>query len=773
MRRPILLFALLVVVAVPGAGQPAVGTVAGRVVDNQAAPVAGAAVFIVDVAETESGSDGRFVLEGVPVGTHLVQVGASGFAVEALEVNVTAGASAEADFILIAAEIPLDEVVVTSSFSLLTDQPVAPMSLSREQILKIPHFADDLFRAIQVLPGVSSGDFSAAFSVRGGFFQEILVRLDGHEIFEPFHLRDFGGVFSAVDPEAVGGVDLMPGGFPSEYGDRMTAVLDMTTRGTSGAHGSVGISFSNAWINGGGGIGDKGRWMGSARRGYLDVLLAFLGDDDEDEGEDDEDPDPIYWDAFGKLDWDFGPRQTASFKFHFTDDDLIFEEDSPDEVTDVETGYDSSLVGLNHLTTIGSSGVVETLASVAGVGRDRDISSFEDDESLELLDLRDTEILSLRQSWNWQLGDRQLWKWGFELRSFDTDYEYFNEFEFDDRIDDPRFLPAAGLTQFSGSFSSDYLALYAADRFRLGERYTLEIGARWDDYELTDDSNLAPRVNLVVALPRSTVLRAGWGHFYQSQRTNELAVAFGETEFSGTQRAEHWTLGLEKLFDRGYTMRLDLYAREVEDPIVRYETLFDPLSPIPEVEEDRVQIAADSVEAYGAELYLRGPAGKRFSWWVTYAYSEVTDVLADRDQLRSNDQTHAVTWNSAYRLGQKWEFNWLWTWHTGWPTTSITGEVVFDPDEGQVIVEEVGPFYEERLPDYHRFDLRISRRSNIKKGTLTFFLDIQNLYDRLNVRGLDLDDTEIRPGPGGGLEVIYQDAEWLGIIPSFGVSWEF
>jgi hypothetical protein len=99
--------------------------------------------------------------------------------------------------------------------------------------------------------------------------------------------------------------------------------------------------------------------------------------------------------------------------------------------------------------------------------------------------------------------------------------------------------------------------------------------------------------------------------------------------------------------------------------------------------------------------------------------------------------------------------------------------VVFDPDEGQVIVEEVGPFYEERLPDYHRFDLRISRRSNIKKGTLTFFLDIQNLYDRLNVRGLDLDDTEIRPGPGGGLEVIYQDAEWLGIIPSFGVSWEF
>ena len=563
MRRPIPLLLLVAAISAVSLAQEPSASITGRVVESGGAPIARASVFVTALSlETASDREGVFVLEGVPVGRHLVQAGASGFTVEGLEVEVAAGSPSEVELVLTAIEIPLDELVVTSSFSLLTDQPVAPVSLSREQILKIPHFADDLFRAIQVLPGVSSGDFSSAFSVRGGLFEETLVRLDGHELFEPFHLRDFGGVFSAVDPEVVGGVDLLPGGFPAEYGDRMTAVLDMTTRGSTANRGSLGISFSNAWINGGGSLGERGRWMGSGRRGYLDILLQILGDDEEDE-EGDADPDPLYWDAFAKLEWDFSPSQTGSFKAHFTDDDLIFEEDQPDEMTDVETGYDSLLLGFNHLASIGSRGVVETLGSVSEVGRDRDISSIEDDELLRILDLRDTEILSLRQEWSWQLGERQLWKWGFEARSFETDYDYFNQFEFEDRIDDPRFLPATGLTRFAESFSSDSLALYAADRFRPVERFTVELGVRWDDHELTDDSELAPRVNLVFELPRTTVLRAGWGHFYQSQRTNELAVGFGETEFSGSQRAEHWTLGVERLFDRGYTSRLDLYRREV------------------------------------------------------------------------------------------------------------------------------------------------------------------------------------------------------------------
>jgi hypothetical protein len=85
----------------------------------------------------------------------------------------------------------LDEIVVSARYSLLRDEPVAIVDLDREQIMELPHFGDDLFRAVSILPGISSKDFSARFNIRGGPHDELLVRLDGLELFEPFHLEDF------------------------------------------------------------------------------------------------------------------------------------------------------------------------------------------------------------------------------------------------------------------------------------------------------------------------------------------------------------------------------------------------------------------------------------------------------------------------------------------------------------------------------------------------------------------------------------------------------
>jgi hypothetical protein len=42
-------------------------------------------------------------------------------------------------------------------------------------------------------------------------------------------LKDFQGVFSIFDPQMLGEVEVLTGGFPSEFGDRMTGILDLTT----------------------------------------------------------------------------------------------------------------------------------------------------------------------------------------------------------------------------------------------------------------------------------------------------------------------------------------------------------------------------------------------------------------------------------------------------------------------------------------------------------------------------------------------------------------
>ena len=146
----------------------------------------------------------------------------------------------------------LDEIVVTARYSLLRDEPVAVVDLDREQIMELPHFGDDLFRAVSILPGISSKDFSARFNIRGGPHDELLVRLDGLELFEPFHLEDFEGVFNILDPEIVGAVDIIPGSYPAEYGDRMSGVVDLTTSRPSELRTNFGISFSNLWAGGSG-----------------------------------------------------------------------------------------------------------------------------------------------------------------------------------------------------------------------------------------------------------------------------------------------------------------------------------------------------------------------------------------------------------------------------------------------------------------------------------------------------------------------------------------
>ena len=619
-----------------------------------------------------------------------------------------------------------DEIVVRSSeLSLLDEEPMAPLSISREEIESLPHLAGDLFRAVSLLPGTAANDVTAQFHIHGGRRDEVLILLDGQELYEAYHLQEFDRAISVVEGGSLAGASLSTGAFPAVHGDRMSGVFDMTTGSSSKVR--LSLSLITALAAGGGSFQEgRGDWMASARRGSIDLASRYLGHED-----------PAFWDLFGKVSY-------GGFRAHLlhAGDAMDFEETDGGDRKRFETDYDTSYFWLTHQGMPGDRLLVETLASASEVDRDRLGAEDEEEQSFDILDRRDMDVLALGQSWSFEG-----FEGGFGARRYEAQYDYFSRLE-------PDFVlgERAELTRFAGRFRGDHLSAYVTDRFSPREPLTIEAGLRYDRHTLTGDTLVSPRASLAWRLGESGVVRASWGHFHQSQRPYELQVEDGETAFSPAERSEHRVLGYEHVWSDGFlrALRIEGYQRRIRNPRPRYENIFEPVNAFPEAEADRLRIAPESASAEGIELMLRGA-----DWWISYALASVEDRIEGEEIRRQTDQPHTINLYVERPVGKDWSLSAAWRYHTGWPTTpvsSVDGEPA------------LGKLNSERLPVYHRMDLRASREWQIRSGRLTFFLDLQNVYNRENAAGFDLevDEEGIVPEP----------ESWPGFFPSVGITWE-
>lgn len=763
-------------------------------------PLANVQVLIPGTAlDAMSAEDGSFTITGVEPGTYTVEARRPGFVVEPLSgVTVAAGRVTEIAFELVAAPVPLDEIVVTPSLiSLLRADPVATFGLTSEEIGALPHLGDDLFRALTLLPGTTAMEFSAQFHVRGGRTDEVLVMLDQLELFDPYHIKDFSSALSIIAPYAIDKVELSLGGFPAPFGDRMAGVLDMTTVEPDEGDRHLGLSILSLQAGGAGLFdGGRGNWLGVARLGSLKLVEHYVSSEVQ----------PKYGDAFVKLEHQLGSGRLGIRVLHAEDrlDTLILE---GSDVEETRTSYGNTYLWVTHRALLGSKLYVDTVASGGRIDQDRFAEQTKDGEfEFTVDDRRDLEIGAFKQEWNHELSDRQYLRWGFDVRRLDSHYDYRNrdaieplpdgfgdsngmdgEDEGDedegDKDGEDEDGEEGGMDEdpgfaFVDRIRGDQVGVYLSDRLRLSDKVTAELGLRYDEHSVTRDRDLSPRFNLVAAVGRSTTLRAAWGHYFQSQRIYELLVEDGETDFFPSERTEQVAFGLDQVF-RGGSLRVDFYHRDVTHPRPRYESLYEPADEFPEVQADRVRIAPERSTARGVEVFLRG-AWKQLDWWLNYAFATVEDDIDGRDVPRSFDQPHTFNASLAYRIRDAWTLNLAFRYHTGWPTTAVGGRLEVD-DEGEAEpVLVFGPIRGERLSDYHRLDLRASRRWQLKRCEVSFFLDVQNVYDRRNLAGFDVefefletDDGDLVLGNDGQPIVVPVEEHWGGILPSFGIDFKF
>ena len=768
---------------------PSTGSIRGRVVDPRTSrPVQGAVVAIAgDTTIVSATDDGRFVIVGLAAGSYSIVIRHLGHAPRRLdEVSVSAGGTRDVgDVTLEAAAITLSTVVVTpGAFSLLGN--TSSQTLSRRDIANMS-FSEDVTRAVARLPGIASNDFSSKFTVRGGESDEVLMTLDGMELLDPFHQRDFaGGLFSIVDIETIDGITLLTGGFPAEYGNRQSGVFDMRTRrGRDGErHTSVGLSLINARLYSDGTFGkNRGRYLVSARRGMLDKTFKIVGQTERT---------PRFYDAMAKVEYQLTRRHSLSLHGLRADDKAIIRDSVPEGFDIHRTSYGNSYAWLTLNSVYTDRLTSRTLFSGGALSHERlgSAGKYEptDKFNFALRDARTFDFVALKQDWMLEGSSRFDMKAGFDVRQLKANYTY--TFDFDGLRVTPDTIVVNERTNVNirqkptGQLASGYLS----GRFGLTSKLFLESGLRFDHASYANDNLWSPRVSLAYSLGPNTFLRAAWGHYYQSQFLNSLDVNHRQTSFNPAELSRHYVVGAEHLFDNGISSRLEAYRKGISRISPSYQNLRDPWEVFPEARNDVVRVNTRAANAQGVELFLKRDLGGKVSWWVSYALAKAEDDVRDLqfDGLvekrvgklpRLNNQTHTVYADVNYRPSTKWHTSVSWQFYNGQPLTVYTFDFKTLPNGDLHFYALHSAFRAERYPAYHRMDMRVNRHFDVGRGRISAYAHVINVYNRRNLRKFDLDTRDEQgnfiPDGKGGFIYPHDDKTWLGLVPALGISWEF
>jgi hypothetical protein len=710
-------------------------------VTGSGGPVAAAAVHVValpDSAPVRSGETdaaGLIRISGLAPGSYLVRVERLGFETNVLETRVAPGRTVLIEIALREAAVGLPGVRVEAERRRARFEETAGATvaeLTQRDLKLLPAAGEaDVLRAVEVLPGViSTSDFASSFNVRGGSADQNLILLDGLPIYNPFHL---GGFFSVFNADMVARAEMLAGGFPAEYGGRVSSVLAVESdAGRSGLDVQTGVSILAARVAAGVDLPQapleraglySGRARVSVRRSYFDQLLR-----------------PFF--------------------------------DFPYQLTDLQ-GYAEAW------TPAGGR-----LSVTAYTGRDR-------------LDLTGIDSFPLQVRWGWGndvvggawtgplAGGRLAVRLGHSRFTTDIRFPEFDDTEFRSEINQSLLrasvnvaagaldvaggasverlwydnLARAGGTVFGGSRSSGWLAgAYAQLRWDPG-LWLVETGVRGDAWLPNggpDALVLQPRLAVKRFFAgRNQAVKAAVGRYAQfahSLRDEELPLGLDIWVLSGTRAppivSDQVQVGLEGYVSGTWFAALESYLRRFEGV-----TTINPADDPNDLTDD---LLAGTGRSYGADLHLRRENGRvrpmlTLSWlraWREFAdpytgedpppvlrYAPVFDRRVDIDLVVQALLPRGV------ELGIRWNYG------TGLPYTRPVGAYAWyeysvlgggwrrpgvstDTVRSAIVL---GPRNAERYPIYHRLDIGVRRTYRKRWGSITPHIDVLNLYDRRNV----------------------------------------
>ena len=222
------------------AAQEKRGEISGQVIDGATQqPLIGVNVAVVEKPTAGAATDenGNFFIKNLEVGEYSLRASLIGYQTLVLtNVVVSTGRSAKVKIKMEEALVEIGEVEVKADYFSRAGSisPVSTIGLSGAEVARSPGSIQDMDRLMQSLPNVgNSSDESNELIVRGGAPDENLTVMDYVEIPSTNHYpNEFnsGGPINMVNVDLIEDVRFSTGGFPAQYGDKLSSVMDVTLR---------------------------------------------------------------------------------------------------------------------------------------------------------------------------------------------------------------------------------------------------------------------------------------------------------------------------------------------------------------------------------------------------------------------------------------------------------------------------------------------------------------------------------------------------------------
>ena len=693
-----------------------VGNFRGTITDSTTGEaLAFANVFIKENSiGTSTNKRGNFLIIGLPANkTYNVTISYIGYIKKTLDIKIKPGKITQVDVQLVPVNIELQAVEkIGEKIIRKNETNIGLQTLTIKQLEVMPKGVEtDVLRSLQYLSGVrTTGDVSARYYVRGGTGDENLVMLNGIPIYNPFHAL---GLFSVIDPDMINSVEFYKGGFTAEYGGRLSSVLDITTK--NGNQMNYDMAAEASYLTGKTlieGPIPHGSFILTARKSFsTGILKKFLNDQNV----------PIdFYDASFKLNYS-NPEFLSNGRF------LLFGFLSGDNINYDDPGredfnWNNNLLGFEWLQVYDVplySRLGLSLSNFNGKinPNNSDIKPKENKVNDVNLSFDITNVFESKD----ELGV------GFNFKALSTKLFLLNN----------QGVPT-DLDEFGGNF-----CVYGNYKFLRFENFGADIGTR---YNLTGVSKngggiAEPRISMTYRPVPLFALKAAWGIYMQEVSTisdeNEVINLFEPwiitPEYLEPSTAIHYVIGTEVNLSALSTIEIEGYYKIVHNlPIVNLNKVFsfDP------------DLIAGRGESYGWEFsykYVTPAISILTSYTLSWAYRSIGDYL----YYPRYDSRNAVNLSLAYDFGSGWQASAVWSFNTGLPFTPLAGYYdKYYPDGigGEWYSDDyfksfliLGDKNIERLPDYHRLDLSLSKSFQIGFLNLGIDVSVINVYNRKNI----------------------------------------